>query len=359
MMARDAIMTYLVNEGMVRSKSLVNGNTFMIENNRRHNTYRVVSNCDSSYFIKQGTTKEKRSAIEHEAKVYHFLRRDSRCNEIRPFVPEIVKFDSDKSLLMLDYVKNTASLREIQIQSGEFNQTIAGEIGEILSLLHAIPPPAKSVTGVTPWILSISSPHTSLFHELSNGALQLVKTIQQFDGFKNNLSLLKTRWVSGSLIHFDLKSDNILIKKGREAKRQKKVQLIDWELATIGDPCWDVGCVFGDYLSYWLLSMVYIPGSSMERLAESAKFPLEKIQPAIGSFWNAYASRLNRSKEEMMQFLNRSTEFAAAKLIQTLLEQARMNQHITGLGPYILQVSLNMLKKPVEACRQLLGISTI
>jgi len=93
--------------------------------------------------------------------------------------------------------------------------------------------------------------------------------------------------------------------------------LVDWELACVGDPCWDIGSVFNDYLSFWLLS---VPVTGQELSEESlalARYPLDKMQPAIGAFWAAYIRRMGLDAGTADEWLVRSVQFAAARLLQT------------------------------------------
>ena len=145
-------------------------------------------------------------------------------------------------------------------------------------------------------------------------------------------------------------------KEGVSGRRGAGLKLVDWELASVGDPCWDIGSVFNDYLSFWLLS---VPVTGQELSEESlalARYPLDKMQPAIGAFWAAYIRRMGLDAGTADEWLVRSVQFAAARLLQTAFEQMQMATQLTGNVVFFLQVSLNMLQRPLEAAISLLGV---
>jgi hypothetical protein len=130
---------------------------------------------------------------------------------------------------------------------------------------------------------------------------------------------------------------------------------VDWELADFGDACWDVGSVFQAYLASWLLSMPGDAGADTTRLAELAAFPLERMQPAIHAFWRAYAGTLGLDGAAAAERLRRSILFAAARLIQTAWEHTAQTEHVPPNVLYLMQVAMNVLTRPDDAVRHLLG----
>lgn len=54
------------------------------------------------------------------------------------------------------------------------------------------------------------------------------------------LRTARARWRSLCLIHADLKHDNLLVE---EANARLTVRVVDWEMARVGDPAWDVAAI--------------------------------------------------------------------------------------------------------------------
>ncbi len=124
----------------------------------------------------------------------------------------------------------------------------------------------------------------------------------------------------------------------------------------MGDPCWDVGAVFGGYLSFWLLSIPITGETPPDRFLELAQYPLEKMQPAIRSFWRAYVRRMDLDAAASNQWLLRASKYGAARLVQTAFEQMQHSMQLIGNVMCFLQLGLNIMQRPQEAAVQLLGI---
>ena len=74
--------------------------------------------------------------------------------------------------------------------------------------------------------------------------------------------------------------------------RRPAFQFVDWEMGGIGDPCWDVGTVFSECLSTWLLSTPVTRENTPRDFLPLARFPLRSMQSAMRSFWKSYVRRL-------------------------------------------------------------------
>jgi hypothetical protein len=132
--------------------------------------------------------------------------------------------------------------------------------------------------------------------------------------------------------------------------------IVDWEMAGIGDPCWDLGSVLNDYLSFWLLSIPITGETEPEEFLNLVKFPLARMQPAIRAFWRSYVKQIELDDVTSNQWLLRAVRYAAARLLQTTYEQMQVAMLVTGNVVCLLQLSLNMLMRPREAAVQLLGL---
>jgi hypothetical protein len=93
-----------------------------------------------------------------------------------------------------------------------------------------------------------------------------------------------------------------------------------------------------------------------ERFVELARYPLEAIQPAIRAFWHAYVRRMGFDVTTLHHRLTRAVRYCAARLIQTCYESSQTTAHLMGTTQCMLQLSLNILQRPLEATIHLLGI---
>jgi aminoglycoside phosphotransferase (APT) family kinase protein len=163
-------------------------------------------------------------------------------------------------------------------------------------------------------------------------------------------------WREETVIHGDLRWDNCQVVESRSDRPRWGITIVDWEAAGIGDPCWDVGTVFSQCLVFWLLSTPLVRDTAPEDLAGLARLPLLKMQPAIRSFWQSYASEMGLDADARRDWLLRSVRYSGARLVQTACEQMQSAKDLTADILYLLQLSLNVLQRPMEAAVQLMGI---
>src|SRR5262249_6320374 len=187
-----------------------------------------------------------------------------------------------------------------------------------------------------PWILSIHQHDVSRLNQLSMGNTQLITLIQQHSDFHPLLDSLHAQWQPNSLIHGDMKWDNCLVRYPPGGGDEKTLWLVDWELADIGDACWDVGGVFQAYLSFWILSIQMTTGIAPAQMAELAQYPIEAMQPAIHTFWKTYQKAMQLDEKAAKAWLERSVMYAAARMIQTGYEYMYQSPQLTASAVCLL-----------------------
>jgi aminoglycoside phosphotransferase (APT) family kinase protein len=207
-----------------------------------------------------------------------------------------------------------------------------------------------------PSVLSIHRPEPRIFYDISSANVQLIKTVQRSAPLCQALDELRQGWRAQALIHCDIKWDNCIVFARPASKRMTRLKIVDWELARLGDTCWDVGSAFANYLSFWLFSIPITGEAPPDRFMELAWYPLESMQPAIRSFWQSYVRTMVLDAVNSDEWLLRAVKYGAARLVQTAYEQMQMSIHLTGNVVCLLQLSLNILQRPREAMVHLLGL---
>jgi hypothetical protein len=139
--------------------------------------------------------------------------------------------------------------------------------------------------------------------------------------------------------------------------RHADVKLIDWELACVGDPRWDIGSALGNYLSLWLESIPTTQMADLSHSTASAKCPLSWTQPAIHACWETYVARRDLPSEAARRMLVDTVGFAAARLVQIAYEAAQGSIRLTTTAVLHLQLAFNMLTRPEEAVAHLYGLT--
>jgi hypothetical protein len=367
------IAPYLMERGLVSPRSIVEGDLLVLEASRRNANFKVINEHGSSYMVKQGIDRERAATIDNEATVYSFIQSNRDYAPLLPYLPGVRLYNPDEHVAVFELFRDASDLREYHTRLGRFPNHLAADLGRALGNLHKPHVPDQETNQIQPrdppWPLTLHRPGFDLFNRMSNANLQLVGALQSFPVFGMLLDALRAQWPgwalepslsswqAGVLVHYDIKLDNLLVVRDSSG-RAKSMKLVDWELAGWGDPAWDVGALFGEYLGFWLLSIPITGESMLERFLEMARYPLGRIQPALGTFWQSYKEHSELGDRQAAQrFLWRAVAYAACRLAQTAFESSQGASLLTGNALCFLQLSFNILQRPFEAAAHLLGIA--
>jgi hypothetical protein len=363
MLTQRAVVPYLLQRKWISAQSVVESDLAVVDASRRNLNFQVISERGPCYLLKQGVGPDGVETVAREAAIYERLQSSIESRELDRYLPRFISYDPKEQILIIELIRDAQALREYHDRRGRFLPAIAESIGTALSTLHRLNrvdiergEDGDRFKLRPPWIISIHRPNLAMIEEVSGANIHAIRIIQQFPEFRELLEGLRREWVNQALIHFDIKWDNCLIVARRSGRQSADLKIIDWELAGFGDPCWDVGSAFNDYLSYWLRSIPITGETPPERFLELARYPLRKMQPAIRAFWESYARRMELDAATSSEWLLRAVKYAAARLVQTVYEGLHYSNKLTGNAVCSLQLSLNILRRPQEAVVQLLGI---
>ena len=342
---------YLIARGLLRPRAIVAGDCDIRDVSRRHTNWEIHTGDGAGYLLKQAGTSERAAEIAHEAAVYRHLGAQG-TDGLKRLVPALVTYDATSGVLVLELVPDAVPFGDTPRAAVAVGP--ARSLGRALATLHEVDGMGTLQAVPPPSILRLPRLDLDLYRELSLGSLQLVRLLQQHPDFGWGLESLALAWQPLALVHYDLKWENVLVTRARW-RRRPQLWIVDWEMAGMGDPCWDVGAIFGEYLRAWLASAPFAPGETPGAAIARAALPLPRIQPAIRAFWAAYLA--GSHPPDPATRLLRATSYAAARLIQTTLEHAQTAVHLSGFALLALQVALNILQRPQEAAEQLLGLS--
>lgn len=373
----ENIAHYLLGRGLLSFDSVVDGDLLVVEASSRNRNFKVIRTASPGYFVKQVKTFEPQNVetLRYETACYWLSHNDPDFEPLAALMPKFYDSDPARHALVVELLPEGGSLSEYHRQLGTFPIEVGVQLGRILGTYQRemgrrLREGAKSSAFArrVPWILSLHQLNQHLFGQLSAANTQVLNIIQSYPDFPQTLDHLRERWRFDSLIHGDIKWDNLHVtvdrtdgEEGGEAKPEgahgkMNLRLIDWELADFGDACWDAGAVFQSYLSFWVFSMPAMAGIPAEQLVGAAQFPVEKMQPAIRAFWKTYVETRGLNSDEARDALERSVSYGAARMIQTAYEYMFHAPQITTSALYLLQLSLNILKSPREATASLLAL---
>jgi aminoglycoside phosphotransferase len=352
MLSERQVVDRLMALGLVSPATVVAGDLAVHDASRRNRNFKVVSDRAPSFLVKQGFGAEGRATVANEAAVYSVLATGGP--DLGRHVPQFHGWDPDHAMIVLELVESAHSLTEHQAR-GRFSRQVARSVGRALGALHAIPVEEAPLNPTAPFALSVHRPEVSWLRDISEANIELIKLLQGAPGVPELLDELRASWRPSSIVHNDYKSENCMVVRGRGG-RGTGVRLVDWESAGLGDPGWDAGSVFGDYLSSWLASIPITGQDPPERFPELARFPLERMRPALRAFWEAYVGAAGLTPMEGDARLVQAARFSATRLLQTAFEQTQAGSRLTGMTMCLLQVAVNIVRRPHEAAVRLLGI---
>jgi aminoglycoside phosphotransferase (APT) family kinase protein len=362
MLGLSSVASYLLSRGLVSEADIVDGDLAITESPHRNANYKVISEHGPSYLVKQGVGVERAATVEREATVYGFFESVPGGEAMRRYLPRCCHYDPEAHILVIELVMGAEDLDRHYQRVGRFSVEHAGKLGRALGRLHSMPASDwKDYVGgmgaaLLPFnVLAIHRPRLDRYTALSGANLHLLRIIQQFPEFGQLLDQLRRDWREECFLHGDAKRGNILaVPTGENGRAGLKI--VDWELAGMGDPCWDAGSVLSDYLSFWLLSVPITGKDPPNRFLELARYPLAKMQPSIRAFWDAYTRTMRLDPRTAGEWLNRSVRYCAARLLQTAFDGSQIAAEPTANAICLLQLSLNILQRPRQAAVQLLGI---
>jgi aminoglycoside phosphotransferase (APT) family kinase protein len=362
MLTQSQVAHYMLRENFVSPERVVDCDLTVTEATSRNRNFMVLSERGPSYLLKQGTDANGVETVAHESRMYRFFHEVQENEAFRRFIPRFVKYDASRKILVLELLRKAQDFQECHIRRGRFSVSLSAMLGKALSMLHRIPAqalkdaPASAQEKRTPWALEFDRPPAGFIAEASHAGLQIFRIVQNAPGFGALLAELRADWRCDALTHNDIKWSNCLIHPGTGVRQRPELKIIDWEFARPGDACWDTGAVFSAYLSSWVQSIPVSGREPPDRFFDLARYPLEGLQPAIRSFWNAYAKWRNFNASEAENHLVRAVKYSATRLIQSSYEQMQYSPTLTGNVVCMLQLSLNILQRPAEAIVHLLGL---
>ncbi|MFL5381172.1 MAG: phosphotransferase family protein [Longimicrobiaceae bacterium] len=356
------LVHYLVERGLVTPETVVDGDYSAREMTRRNRNFRVLRGSLPGLFVKQSADWEPFSTetMRREATCYLLARDDPDFAALGEMMPRFVDFDPPRFVLTVEWLPAAETLSDHLGRGGDVAPQVAERLGTLLGRYHRhAGSRARDAARDSafprgmPWILNVMHHNPASVGPASAGNRALVEMLGRYPAFGPALDAVRDGWRRDALVHGDLKWENCLVLAPAAPGDPPELRIVDWELADFGDACWDVGSVFQAYLSTWLLS---IPAGAGPRPAELAALPIERMQPAIHAFWRAYAGTLGLDAAAEAERLRRSILFAAARLIQTAWEHTATTEHVPPNVLYLMQVAMNVLTRPDDAVRHLLGL---
>jgi hypothetical protein len=303
-----------------------------------------------------------------EWRIQEFLQRFPNLGNYRSFLPEVLHFDAENSIIVFRYLDDYRDLMDFYTKEKSFPPEIAREIGTILGTIHrdtfnrqeyqeffSKNPDNLMVDQVSHLVRGLERVEPEIFGMVPGDGLKFFALYQRYDSLGHAIAELGKAVTPCCLTHNDLKLNNILLYKDWQDSTNNIVRLIDWERSAWGDPAFDLGTLISSYVQIWLSSLVISNSLSIEESLRLAITPLELLQPSIGALTQAYLNTFPEILEHRPDFLQRVVQFTGFALIQQIQAMIQYQKSFGNMGIAMLQVAKTLLSRPVQSMPTIFG----
>ena len=300
-------VTYLLSLGLLDLASLVRHGLQIEEVPGRNRNFRVLGGPGQTFFLKQAPRGEigTNGPLAVEASLYDWVAADASATALRPVFPRRRHYDPERSILVLDLVTEAAHPHVLEGEaSPDYLAALRRLVATALAECHGLPVPrdigiGAALPDAAPWVFDLARPAPASLRELAPAQLSVIQALQSQPGAVAALDRLRDEWRPTRLVHGDFKWSNVLVQQDG-AGIPVRVLLLDWEMAQLGDPAWDVGAVLHAFIAEAVLGLELTDGTSPEAAAGLLGTLLPRLLPAHRDFWSGYlaAARLTDAEAE-------------------------------------------------------------
>lgn len=315
---------------------------------------------------------ETAGEFKSEYRIQEWLEQFPKQKSLRPFLPELLYFDAENSIIVFRYLDDYRDLMDFYAKESSFPLEISSAIGTLLATIHRdtyqqenhrqffeseansqggnqVPRLIKGLERITP----------EIFSSVPGDALKFFALYQRYDSLGMAIAELGNAFTPACLTHNDLKLNNILLHTDWEQTDESIIRLIDWERNSWGDPAFDLGTLFASYIQIWLASLVISKSLSIEESLGLAMTPLEEVQPSIAAVTKAYLETFPEILKHRPDFLIRVVQFTGFALIQQIQAMIQYQKSFGNTGIAMLQVAKSLLCRPERSLPTVFGKAVV
>jgi 5-methylthioribose kinase len=310
--------------------------------------------------------------FKSEYRIQDWLQQFPEQKTLRPFLPELLHFDAENSIIIFRYLDDYRDLMDFYAKEGSFPPEISSAIGTLLATIHhdtyeqenhrqffANEANSQGSNQVSRLIKGLERIKPEIFSSVPGDGLKFFALYQRYDSLEIAIAELGKAFIPACLTHNDLKLNNILLHTDWQQPNNSPIRLIDWERSSWGDPAFDLGTLLGSYIQIWLSSLIVSKSLSIEESLGLAVTPLEQIQPSIAALTKAYLETFPEILKHRPDFLLRVVQFAGFALIQQIQAMIQYQKSFGNTGIAMLQVAKSLLCRPERSLPTVFGKAVV
>ena len=340
------VIRILLGAGLISTRELYSARIEVTPLSGRNSNAMVSIDKQARYVVRMSPEDPDVLTPSAEAGLLAHLRDEHGLSAV---LPRCAYSSDAERCFVLDYVQHSRNLRMYWARGHRLPAFHASRLGTVLAVLHGSQPKAASGwRAVRPSVLKLRRPKASNYLDSSPAVLRTIGLLQGSAPLQQALAQLDDGWQATHLCHNDIRSENLLLTRSAPSARVSGLVLIDWELAGMGDPAWDLAGVFSEYAGYFIDS---IPTSSHfppGRFMAWAQFGPQQVSAAAQRFWHAYSSGIahGAGEEQAASVLRKALGLVPARLVQTAFERAQRKSSLELANGMLLQLAENMACDP-------------
>jgi hypothetical protein len=366
----DNVVPFLLERGLIEVAWIIDATLTIRSVSRRNRNLRIDGPEGRGFLIKQPDqpVHGRVASLRRESSFHRFCWEESAATAVTRFLPRLVHDRVEDAILVFELISDATALQiKSTGQGGRCHDLQAARaLGQAMGTLHRDfrlidpdrDPRLDWLPRALPPIFRSHQPGLEIRAGLRPSDLEILRILQTHGGFGEHLERLERSWRPETVIHGDIRFDNVLVRSTRGDDEVDAVELwiVDWEMVRVGDPAWDLAGALQDFLVLWVSSMPLSDDLAIEEMTAQARVPLGQFRAASRALWAGYRGAAALEVAEVGGFLRRAMEYVTVRLIQSAFELAVRSDRLAGQSVLLLQLSANLMADSELGQVQLFGI---
>ncbi len=355
------VAPFLLSRALLTTGDIAGDTLRIREVRRRNRSFRISGIAGPGLFIKQvaAAAPDLAGSIGREAALHRMAATLPALSVLRGATVTLRRFEERRGALVFDLFGDAETLDAHYRRTRQTDPAALALLGACLAGIHAQAEPLTAQVAEQlaapcqpPWILTLGQRDMPV---LGQGGTHLVAAIRATPSILQGLQAALTSWQPRTLVHGDLKWDNILLRPAADHKPE--LRIVDWELADLGDPLWDRAGVLAGFFSSWLVEDGGLPWMVSPTAPPRAPTPiplppLHSMWPAMAAFWQAAGGGSWSDATSLRSVL----PYLGGRLLQSALESTFTSPTVPPLAAELVNLAGLAFADPDRFLAEFLGM---